>query len=69
MATGYDGQRKPMKRNVRVMLATPTIAGDQPDSAALTTVDFAVSREGRLAQVPDALELPVLKRPQGVGDD
>lgn len=67
-ATGYDGQNKPMKKNARVMLAMPTIATDQPESAALVTVDFAVSRQGRLAQVPDALTLPVLKRPENAGD-
>ena len=67
-ATGYDGQSKPMKKNARVMLSTPTIAGDQPESAALTTVDFAVSRHGRLAQTPDALTLPILQRPQHAGD-
>ena len=67
-ATGYDGQSKPMKKNARVMLAAPTMAAEQPESAALATVDFAVSRQGRLAQVPDALTLPVLQRPENAGD-
>ncbi len=67
-ATGYDGQSKPMKKNARVMLAAPTIATGQPESAALATVDFAVSRQGRLAQIPDALTLPVLHRPENAGD-
>ncbi len=67
-ATGYDGQSKPMKKNARVMLAAPTMADNQPESTALATVDFAVSRYGRLAQTPDALALPVLKRPENAGD-
>ncbi|MFB2980147.1 LamG-like jellyroll fold domain-containing protein [Microseira sp. BLCC-F43] len=67
VATGYDGNSKPMKKNARVMVATATNATSGGDSA-VAIVDFAVSGEGRLARTPDAINLPVLEQPQASSD-
>ncbi|NET15625.1 MAG: hypothetical protein F6K08_23725 [Okeania sp. SIO1H6] len=66
-ATGYDNNRKPMKKNARVMVTTATqdSSGNDP---AVATLDLAVSREGRLARLPDAITLPVLEKPQASND-
>lgn len=62
-ATGYDAEAKPLKRQARVMLAAAT-GGPDPEAKGKDTgehyiavLDFAVSREGKLAQVPDRLDL------------
>ncbi len=67
VATGYDGSSKPMKKSARVMVAAATNSSSGGDPA-VATLDFAVSREGRLPSTPDAINLPVLEQPQ-VSDD
>ena len=57
-----QGDGKPMKQNARVMLAVAT-GGPDPNGGSTTNdayvaaLDLAVSREGRLAQVPDQMAL------------
>lgn len=58
VATGYDQQEKPVKRNARVMLTVGTSNSATPDQNFIAAVDFAVSREGKIAQAPDCLTLP-----------
>ncbi|WP_018635739.1 LamG-like jellyroll fold domain-containing protein [Parafrankia elaeagni] len=67
-----SGQRAPAKRQARVLLAAPT-TGPAPDGtttgrAYLAALDFAVGRDGRLAQVPDQLTLPVVGKPDPTAD-
>ncbi|MFJ7768352.1 LamG-like jellyroll fold domain-containing protein [Streptomyces sp. NPDC097107] len=57
---GYRPDPKPAKRQARVMLAFSAKYGQSP---CLASLDFAVGRDGRLAQVPDVLDPAVLKRP------
>ena len=66
-ASGYDGIPKPKKKNARVMLAAATTQTDGTDPAT-ATLDLAVSKEGRLAQVPDTINLPVLEKPEASND-
>ncbi|MEV4502390.1 LamG-like jellyroll fold domain-containing protein [Streptomyces klenkii] len=71
--TGYDRAPKPAKRQARVLLSYATSGPDPKSGAAtgesyLATVDFGVGRDGRLAQVPDELALPVLTAPEGSTD-
>ena len=61
-ATGNDpDEPKPLKKNARVMLALathgPDRQGNQTDKNYIATLDFAVSREGRLAQIPTSINL------------
>ena len=63
---GNDQESKPMKTNARVMLAVAT-GGTDANGATTTNkyiaaLDFAVSREGRLAQIPDNISLNWLNR-------
>ncbi|MCC3773289.1 LamG domain-containing protein [Streptomyces sp. UNOB3_S3] len=63
--TGHGSDAKPVKRHARVLLSFATEAADSEDSAeggdsCLAALDFALSREGRLAQVPDVVELPAV---------
>ncbi len=63
-ATGYDQQEKPIKKNARVMLAVGT--GEEQNSSSknhIGVLDLAVSREGKLGQVPDNITLPLLSNP------
>ncbi|MEV0535550.1 LamG domain-containing protein [Kitasatospora sp. NPDC050463] len=60
VTAGYRPDPKPAKRQARVMLAFAATYGQEP---AVVTLDFAVARDGRLAQVPDVLDPQVLKRP------
>ncbi|MFI1004293.1 LamG-like jellyroll fold domain-containing protein [Streptomyces galbus] len=60
VVAGYRPDAKPAKRQARVMLAFAAKDGPDPHMAAL---DFAVGRDGRLAQAPDVLDPAVLKRP------
>ncbi|MFI6684250.1 LamG-like jellyroll fold domain-containing protein [Streptomyces sp. NPDC050485] len=72
-SSGYDQEPKPAKRQARVLLSYAT-GGPDPKSGAATgesylaTVDFGVGRDGRLAQIPDELTLPVLAAPEGSAD-
>jgi hypothetical protein len=62
--TGYDQQEKPVKRNARVMLAVPTGDTEHPEADLyIGVLDFAVSREGKLTQVPDVINLPPIVAP------
>ncbi len=65
--TGYGGDPKPMKRQARVMLACST-SGPGPDGAVtdkqhIAVIDVSIGRDGKLAQVPDELALPMLVVP------
>jgi hypothetical protein len=53
---GYDGQAKPLKQKARVMLAVAT-RGNTPNENKIAALDFGVSREGKLAQTPDIIQL------------
>ncbi|MFF4223390.1 LamG-like jellyroll fold domain-containing protein [Streptomyces abikoensis] len=71
--TGYGQEPKPAKRQARVLLSYATSgpdpkSGAETEDAYLATVDFGVGRDGRLAQVPDELALPVLAAPEGSSD-
>ncbi|MEH6374564.1 LamG domain-containing protein [Streptomyces sp. KLMMK] len=72
-AVGYGQEPKPAKRQARVLLSYAT-SGPDPKTGTATeeayaaTVDFGVGRDGRLAQVPDELALPVLAAPEASGD-
>ncbi|MDT0447494.1 LamG-like jellyroll fold domain-containing protein [Streptomyces hesseae] len=72
-AVGYGQEPKPAKRQARVLLSYATSGPDPRTGAAtdesyLATVDFGVGRDGRLAQIPDELALPVLAAPDGSAD-
>ncbi|MFJ3926737.1 LamG-like jellyroll fold domain-containing protein [Streptomyces sp. NPDC090022] len=60
VVAGYRADAKPAKRQARVMLAFAAKYGQDP---AVVTLDFAVGRDGRLAQAPDVLDPAVLRRP------
>ncbi|WP_397334558.1 LamG-like jellyroll fold domain-containing protein [Nonomuraea sp. 3-1Str] len=60
---GYGTAAKPAKRQARVLLAFATKAPADKDGQ-VATVDFGVGRDGRLTQVPDVLDMPVLDRPK-----
>jgi predicted nucleic acid-binding Zn-ribbon protein len=62
-ATGYDQQEKPVKRNARVMLtfATEEANRSEAEKPFIAALDFGISREGKLAQVPDQVALPKLQ--------
>ncbi|MFF7638236.1 LamG-like jellyroll fold domain-containing protein [Kitasatospora sp. NPDC008050] len=69
---GYDGAAKPVKRQARVLLACATsgpdpVTGKATDDAYLATLDLGVGRDGRLAEIPDQLPLPVLAAPESSG--
>ncbi len=69
VATGYDQQEKPVKRNTRVMLTVATSGSTTTDKNFIAALDFAVSREGKLAQAPDCLTLPNLQTGNEVNQD
>ncbi|MEV6684377.1 LamG domain-containing protein [Streptomyces sp. NPDC051130] len=60
VVAGYRPDPKPAKRQARVMLAFAAKYGQSP---CLASLDFAVGRDGRLAQAPDVLDPALLKRP------
>ena len=63
-ATGYDQQEKPVKRNACMMLAVATTdPNDEEARQYISILDFAISREGQLAQVPEKIELPEIVAP------
>ncbi|MFI9783134.1 LamG-like jellyroll fold domain-containing protein [Kitasatospora sp. NPDC051984] len=70
---GYDRAAKPVKRQARVLLACTT-AGPDPATgkstaeAYVATLDLGVGRDGRLAQLPEELALPVLEAPESSGN-
>ena len=63
-SSGYDGKSKPQKQQARVLL-TFAASGAEADGSAtqrqhVAAIDFAVGRDGRLAQAPDVITLPTL---------
>ncbi|MEV7939697.1 LamG-like jellyroll fold domain-containing protein [Kitasatospora sp. NPDC088264] len=69
---GYDGAAKPVKRQARVLLACATggpdpVSGKATDDAYLATLDLGVGGDGRLAEIPDRVALPVLAAPDSSG--
>jgi len=61
-ASGYDGKKKPLKQNGRVMLAVATNDGEAANAGKnqIAALDFGVSASGRLAQTPDLPRLAPL---------
>ncbi|WP_019507886.1 LamG-like jellyroll fold domain-containing protein [Pleurocapsa sp. PCC 7319] len=59
IASGYDQTNKPIKQNARVMLAVASIEepGAEDDKPYIATLDISVSREGKLAQLPEILPI------------
>ena len=58
---GYDEEAKPIKSNARVILGVGTgglgLDGESTDKTYVAAVDFALSGEGKLAQIPDDINL------------
>lgn len=68
--SGYSSQQKPIKRNARVMLAAATGSSSDTDAENYVGVlDFALSREGKLAQVPDNLTLPEINTQRLINEE
>ncbi|MFB6397761.1 LamG-like jellyroll fold domain-containing protein [Polymorphospora lycopeni] len=66
-----SGPRSLVKRQARVLLAVATADSAPGGTAArphVATLDLAVGRDGRLAQAPDQITLPVLNQPQSAAD-
>ncbi len=59
-SSGYDGKKKPLKQNGRVMLAVATNDGAGNSPNLLAVLDFGVSATGRLAQISDSVALQTL---------
>src|SRR4028119_2116972 len=53
--SGYDQTAKPMKQSARVLLAGATKSSAEPNYIGV--LDFAVSRDGFLAQIPNNINL------------
>ncbi|MBE9112795.1 laminin G domain-containing protein [Nodosilinea sp. LEGE 07298] len=62
-ATGYDNLEKPMKTSARVLLTMATSDSSDPQSR-VTALDFAVSIDGKLVQVPETLDLQTIAATQ-----
>jgi hypothetical protein len=59
LAAGYDNNPAPTKQSARVMVAVATgIAND--DKKKVAVLDFAVTKRGRLSQIPDVINLPLI---------
>ncbi|MCA9683997.1 MAG: LamG domain-containing protein, partial [Myxococcales bacterium] len=56
-ASSPGNEDGPIKASARVMLAVPVRDQGSSSDAEIASVDFAVSREGRLVQIPDQIEL------------
>ncbi|WP_306361437.1 LamG-like jellyroll fold domain-containing protein [Nocardia sp. CC227C] len=69
---GYATDEKPLKKQARVLLAGVTAGPPPPGGTAgrsyVATLDFAVGRDGRLAQVPDRITLPAVGKPATAPD-
>ncbi|HSG44004.1 MAG TPA: LamG-like jellyroll fold domain-containing protein [Anaerolineales bacterium] len=59
---GYSGEEKYVKNAGRVMLAVATNDGstENTDKNHIAALDFGVSPSGRLAQLPDIVDLPMV---------
>jgi len=55
--SGYDQTPKPMKQSARVLLAGATKKNGTNEPNYIGALDFAVSRDGFLAQIPDNINL------------
>lgn len=60
IASGYDQTPKPTKQNARVMLAVATRSVEN-ESKHVSILDFAVTKNGKLAQVLDNIPLEKVK--------
>lgn len=58
-ATGYDNQEKPMKTSARVLLSMATRDPSELQDR-VTALDFAVSIDGKLVQLPETLTLQTI---------
>jgi len=70
--SGYNTETpKPVKRNARILLATATAANPavSPEKNYIAALDFGVSREGKLAHVPDNIQLTPINDPHFNPDD
>lgn len=67
--SGYTQSEKPLKQSARVMLAMATNQTGEPsglggsDRNEIAVLDFGVSGNGRLVQIPDNLRLPLVNTP------
>lgn len=57
--TGYDNREKPIKTSARVLLAMATKDTSKSQNQ-VTALDFAVSIDGRLVQLPETLNLQTI---------
>lgn len=64
LRAGYDGEPKPMKKAARIMLAVATRAGTSKNNE-IATLDIALARDGRLALLPDLMELKTISAGRG----
>jgi hypothetical protein len=58
--SGYDGKKKPLKQNARLMLAVPTKGTAEDDQPYIAALDFGVSSSGRIAQTTDRIALNII---------
>jgi hypothetical protein len=60
--TGHEQEEKPLKKQARVMLAVATRSEDPADDPKnyIAALDFSISREAKLAQIPDNVQVPHL---------
>jgi len=61
VASGYDGEQKPLKQSARVMLAFATSGASSGDKNYIASLDFAVSAAGKIAATPDRLPLELVQ--------
>ena len=60
--SGSNGETAPSKQSARMLLAVATKTEGEAE-AKIATLDFAVSRRGRLSQIPDEIELQTIGTP------
>ncbi len=67
MSAGYNADdNKPMKRNGRLMLVASTVPSSNDGTEDyVAALDFGITKEGKLAQVPDLISMEVIDRPGG----
>ncbi|MBD2168442.1 hypothetical protein H6G04_29100 [Calothrix membranacea FACHB-236] len=59
LPTGHDRTPAPIKQNARVLVAVAT-ADENDTQKKIAVLDFAVSKRGRLSQIPDNINLPLI---------
>ncbi|MBD2252704.1 LamG-like jellyroll fold domain-containing protein [Nostoc parmelioides] len=59
LSAGYDNNPAPTKQSARVMVAVATGKANN-DQKKVAVLDFAVTKRGRLSQVPDVINLPLI---------